>query len=46
MELTPYEAERNARIASNRQLMESLGLSSDVAELKRAAGNAQWACKL
>jgi len=36
--LSEYEMERNARIESNKRLMESLGLNSDVAALKRAAG--------
>lgn len=36
--LSDYELERNERVESNKRLMESLGLNSDVAALKRAAG--------
>lgn len=37
-ELTKYEEERNARISSNHQLMQSLGLLSDLTSLHDAAG--------
>jgi hypothetical protein len=37
--LTTYEEERNARIASNQQLLESLGLHTEVAALKSAGKN-------
>ena len=36
--LTAYEEERNARIASNKELMEKLGLHTDVNALAGAAG--------
>jgi len=38
-QLTTYEEERNARIASNQQLLESLGLHTEVAALKSAGKN-------
>ena len=36
--LTTYEQERNARIAANKQLMDSLGLHDGVSALQGAAG--------
>ena len=42
--LTAYEEERNARIASNKELMEKLGLHTDVAVLAGAAGECSRAC--